>query len=162
MLIMICYVGLRLQTAHSPVVRGICVLSAHGEQSTICYDLIFHEASRCTLTGPRRITIAAGTGDCMSSGHCRRPAVDFPMAGCPDRARGAVLHQPHIIPDQREMQYTAVLPDSNPYGYLSIMSEASKANDRSGKSQAVGKWPWRPSSSESLADCGTLHASSCM
>ena len=84
----------------------------------------------------RRLRIAAGTGNLCLQGTAGGRLLTF-LAGCPDRARGAVLHLPHIIPDQREMQYTAVLPDSNPYGYLSIMSEASKANDRSGKSQAV-------------------------
>ena len=113
------------------------------------YNLIFQEAIRCNLTGPRRITIAAGTGDVFLNGTAGGRLLTF-MAGCPDRARGAVLHQPHIIPDQHEMQYTAVLPDSNPYGYLSIMSEASKANDRSGKSQAVGNGNGGPAAVRAL------------
>ena len=57
------------------------------------------------------------------------------LAGCPDHARGAVLHQPHVLHDQPEPHYSAsAVPDRNPYAYLSIVSEASKANDQSTKS----------------------------
>ncbi len=60
------------------------------------------------------------------------------LAGCPDHARGAVLHQPHVLHDQPEPHYSAsAVPDSNPYAYLSIVSEASKANDQSTKSPAL-------------------------
>ncbi len=60
------------------------------------------------------------------------------LAGCPDFARGAVLHQPHAMPDQPEPHYNAsAVPDSNPYAYLSIVSEASKANDLSAKGPAL-------------------------
>ena len=60
------------------------------------------------------------------------------LAGCPDHARGAVLHQPHVMHDELAPHYnTSAVPDSNPYAYLSIVSEASKANDQSTKSHAL-------------------------
>ena len=58
------------------------------------------------------------------------------LAGCPDFARGAVLHQSHAMHAQPEL-HTAVVPDSNPYAYLSIMSEASRANARSAESHGL-------------------------
>ncbi len=60
------------------------------------------------------------------------------LAGCPDHARGAVLHQPHVMHTQPMLHDNAtVVPDSNPYAYLSIMSEASGAKERSAKSDGL-------------------------
>ena len=49
-----------------------------------------------------------------------------------------MLHQPHIPQTQPAMPYeAAVMSDSNPYAYLSIMSEASKANDTAARHSAA-------------------------
>ena len=61
------------------------------------------------------------------------------LAGCPDHARGAVLHQPHAVHAKQAALHAAatVVPDSNPYAYLSIMSQASAANDQSARGRPL-------------------------
>lgn len=60
------------------------------------------------------------------------------LAGCPDHGRGAVLHQPQDLQTLQQVPYDAgAMPDSNPYAYLPILSQVSKANDESAKSLAA-------------------------
>ena len=76
------------------------------------------------------------------------------LAGCPDHARGAVLHQPHAVPAKQEALYDAAtgVLDSNPYAYLSIMSQASGANDQSARGR-----PLSNGSASSAAPVGHHH-----